>query len=130
MWNHPINFLTAIIWYLRRYKDGEFCTLPHVIELMQVDYDSLFTALRTEKEIDVLINPFVNAYLNDVMEQLEGQIAAAKVALARLSSPQLYYVLSGNDFTLISIILPIQRLFAWATTHRKYRFMEQFFRCM
>jgi len=96
----PINFLTAVIWYLRKYKDGEFCTLPHVIELMQVDYDSLFTLLRTEKEIEVLINPFVNAYLNDVMEQLEGQIASAKVAMARLSSPQLYYVLSGNDFTL------------------------------
>jgi len=96
----PINFLTAIIWYLRRYRDGIFCTLPHVIELMQVDYDNLFTLLRTEKEIDVLINPFVNAYLNDVMEQLEGQIASAKVAMARLSSPQLYYVLSGNDFTL------------------------------
>lgn len=96
----PINFLTAIIWYLRKYKDGEFCTLPHVIELMQMDYDSLFTVLRTEKEIEVLINPFVNAYLNDVMEQLEGQIASGKVAMARLSSPQLYYVLSGNDFTL------------------------------
>jgi hypothetical protein len=96
----PINFLTAIIWYLRRYRDGEFCTLPHVIELMQAEYDQLFTLLRTEKEIEVLINPFVNAYLNDVMEQLEGQIASAKVAMARLSSPQLYYVLSGNDFTL------------------------------
>lgn len=67
---------------------------------MQVDYDSLFTLLRTEKEIEVLINPSVNAYLNDVMEQLEGQIASAKVAMARLSSPQLYYVLSGNDFNL------------------------------
>ncbi|OYX83909.1 MAG: conjugal transfer protein TraG [Flavobacteriales bacterium 32-34-25] len=96
----PINFLTAIIWYLRKYKGGEFCTLPHVIELMQTDYDSLFTLLRTEKEIEVLINPFVNAYLNDVMEQLEGQIASAKIAMARLSSPQLYYVLSGNDFNL------------------------------
>lgn len=96
----PINFLSAIIWYLRKYKEGEFCTLPHVIELMQADYDNLFTLLRTEKEIEVLINPFVNAYLNDVMEQLEGQIASAKIAMARLSSPQLYYVLSGNDFTL------------------------------
>ena len=96
----PINFLSAIIWYLRKYKDGEFCTLPHVIELMQADYDSLFTLLRTEKEIEVLINPFVNAYLNNVMDQLEGQIASAKIAMARLSSPQLYYVLSGNDFTL------------------------------
>ncbi|MGO4770904.1 conjugal transfer protein MobC [Flavobacterium sp. W22_SRS_FK3] len=96
----PINFLSAIIWYLRKYKDGEFCTLPHVIELMQEDYDSLFTLLRTEKEIEVLINPFVNAYLNNVMDQLEGQIASAKIAMARLSSPQLYYVLSGSDFTL------------------------------
>src|SRR5690606_37330517 len=98
----PINFLTAVIWYLRRYKDGEFCTLPHVIELMQTDYDSLFTLLRTEKEIEVLINPFVNAYLNDVMEQLEGQIAATKLAMARRSSPQLYYVLSGDDVALDS----------------------------
>jgi type IV secretory pathway TraG/TraD family ATPase VirD4 len=73
---------------------------PMYWKLMQVEYDNLFTLLRTEKEIEVLINPFVNAYLNDVMEQLEGQIASAKIALARLSSPQLYYVLSGNDFTL------------------------------
>jgi len=98
----PINFLTAIIWYLKKYQNGEFCTLPHVIELMQVDYDSLFTLFKTDvaKECEVLINPFINAYLNDVMEQLEGQIASAKVAMARLSSPQLYYVLSGNDFNL------------------------------
>lgn len=96
----PINFLTAIIWFLRKFRDGEFCTLPHVIELMQTDYDNLFTVLRTEKEIEVLINPFITAYLNDAMEQLEGQIASAKIAMARLSSPQLYYVLSGNDFTL------------------------------
>lgn len=95
-----INFLTAIIWFLRKYKDGEFCTLPHVIELMQVDYDNLFTVLRGEKEIEVLINPFVTAYLNDAMQQLEGQVGSTKIALARLASPQLYYVLSGNDFTL------------------------------
>ncbi|WKK58374.1 conjugal transfer protein MobC [Sphingobacterium sp. BN32] len=95
-----INLLTAVIWYLRRYQDGEFCTLPHVIELMQLDYDRLFSLLRTNKEIEVLINPFVNAYINNVMEQLEGQVASAKIALARLSSPQLYFVLSGNDFNL------------------------------
>lgn len=96
----PINFLTAIIWYLRNYQGGDFCTLPHVIELMQVEYDKLFSILRTEKEIEVLINPFVNAYIHDVMEQLEGQVASAKIAMARLSSPQLYYVLSGSDFSL------------------------------
>ncbi len=96
----PINFLTALIWFLRKYQDGEFCTLPHVLELLQVPYDKLSSVLRTESEIEVLINPFINAFQNGAMEQLEGQIGSAKIALARLSSPQLYYVLSGNDFTL------------------------------
>ncbi|MBZ4033909.1 YWFCY domain-containing protein [Flavobacterium sp. 17A] len=96
----PINFLTAVIWYLRKYSDGEYCTLPHVIEMIQTDYESLFTLLRTEKEIEVLINPFVSAFLNEAVDQLEGQIASAKISLAKLSSPQLYYVLSGSDFTL------------------------------
>jgi hypothetical protein len=96
----PINFLTAIIWYLRKYQNGEFCTLPHVIELMQADYDQLFALLFKEPEIRALINPFISAYNNNAKAQLEGQVASAKIGLARLASPQLYYVLSGNDFTL------------------------------
>lgn len=67
---------------------------------MQMNYEQLFPVLRTEPEIEVLINPFVTAYVNGAMEQLEGQIASAKITMARLASPQLYYVLSGNDFTL------------------------------
>ena len=96
----PINFLTAILWFLKKYKGGKYCTLPHAIELMQVEYEKLFPVLKTEKEIEVLINPFISAYQNKAMEQLEGQIASAKIGMARLSSPQLYWVLGANDFTL------------------------------
>lgn len=96
----PINFLTAIIWFLKKYQSGKYLTLPHVIELMQVDYEKLFSVIRTEPEIEVLINPFISAYQNDAMEQLEGQVASAKIGMARLSSPQLYWVLSANDFKL------------------------------
>lgn len=96
----PINFVTAIIWFLRKYDNGRYCTLPHVIELMQADYEELFPVLNTQPEIEVLVNPFVTAYQNDAMEQLEGQVASAKIGMARLASPQLYWVLSGNDFTL------------------------------
>ncbi len=96
----PINFITAIIWYLRKYKGGEYCTLPHVIELMQTDHEKLFTILRTEPETEAYINPFISAYLSGAAEQLEGQIDAAKIGMARLSSPVLYYVMTGNDFTL------------------------------
>lgn len=96
----PINFVTGIIWFLKKFQDGRFCTLPHVIELMQLDYPNLFKLLKTEPEIEVLINPFESAFRNEAMEQLEGQIASAKISMARLASPQLYYVLSGNDFSL------------------------------
>lgn len=95
-----INFVTAVIWYLRKFENGEYCTLPHVIEFIQLDYDKLFSLLNKEEECRALVGVFIQAYQNGAVEQLEGQIASAKIALARLSSPQLYYVLSGNDFTL------------------------------
>ena len=96
----PINFVTALIWFLKKYEDGKYCTLPHAIELAQVDYKFLFALLKTEPEIEVLINPFISAWQNEAYDQLEGQIASAKISMARLVSPSLYYVLSGNDFSL------------------------------
>ncbi|WP_231388376.1 type IV secretory system conjugative DNA transfer family protein [Sphingobacterium hungaricum] len=95
-----INFVTAVIWYLRKYNDGLYCTLPHVIEFIQLEYDKMFSLLNQEDEVISLITVFIQAYQNGAVEQLEGQIASAKIALARLSSPQLYYVLSGDDFKL------------------------------
>ncbi|WP_346319374.1 conjugal transfer protein MobC [Chitinophaga sp. YIM B06452] len=95
-----INFVTAVLWFLRRYKDGKYCTLPHLIEFMQSDYNDLFPILSTEPECGPYVNVFISAYLNRALEQLEGQIASAKIAMARLASPQLYWVLNGNDFTL------------------------------
>ncbi|HVW94420.1 MAG TPA: conjugal transfer protein MobC [Mucilaginibacter sp.] len=96
----PINFVTAVIWFLKKYKDGRYCTLPHVIELIQADYKELFPVLQTEPEIEVLINPFISAFINEATDQLEGQIASAKIGLGRLASPKIYYVLTRNDFSL------------------------------
>jgi type IV secretory pathway TraG/TraD family ATPase VirD4 len=89
-----------LIWYLRNYQDGEYCTLPHVIELSKIPYEKLFTLLGAEPQIATLIDPFIQAFENKTMEMLDGQVAGAKIPLGRLSSPDLYYILSGNDFTL------------------------------
>ncbi len=96
----PVNFLTAVIWFLRRYEDGRYCTIPHAMEMVQQPYDKLFSVLRTEPQIELLLSPFINAYQNGAVQQLEGQLAGVSVSLGRLSSPNLYYVLTGNDFTL------------------------------
>lgn len=94
-----INFVQALIWFLRLYKNGSFCSWPHVIELAQVPYSKLFTVLRAEPELQALMTPFVNA-LGRAGEMLEGQIASAAIQLARLSAPNVYYLMSGDDFTL------------------------------
>ena len=96
----PINLLAAAIWFLRKFQDGAYCTLPHAIELVHVGYEKLFTVLRTETEIATLVNPFIEAYLNDDMETLGSQMASLKIPLGRISSPEFYYVLSGDDFSL------------------------------
>lgn len=96
----PINFVTALFWFLKKYENGRYCTLPHAIELAMIEYERLFPVLALEPTIENLINPFISALARGANEQLEGQIASAKIGMARLVSPQLYYVLSGNDFTL------------------------------
>jgi hypothetical protein len=47
-----------------------------------------------------LLYDVIPAHLNDAMEQIEGQIASGKINMARLLSPQLYDVLSGNVLSL------------------------------
>ncbi len=96
----PINFLAAVIWFLRNYKGGQYCTLPHAIELIQLEYDKLFTVLNTDAEISTLVSPFLSVYLNDVMEVLESQMASVRIPLGRLAVPSVYYILTGNDFSL------------------------------
>ena len=38
--------------------------------------------------------------MGGAQEQLQGQIASAKIPLSRMISPQLYWVMSGDDFSL------------------------------
>ncbi|MBN8855610.1 MAG: TraM recognition domain-containing protein [Sphingobacteriales bacterium] len=47
-----------------------------------------------------LINPFIMSYRDGIMDLLDSQVSSAKIPLARLSSPDLYYILTGNDCTL------------------------------
>ncbi|UYZ61218.1 conjugal transfer protein MobC [Hymenobacter latericus] len=96
----PINFVTAIIWFLKLYENGRYCTFPHVIELLSQSYEELFPILGAYSEIENYVRPFASALERDALEQLEGQIASARIPLSRLASPQLYWVMSGNDFTL------------------------------
>jgi hypothetical protein len=96
----PIILLAAIIYYLKIYKNGEYCTFPHAIEFLNKPYKSIFPILTSYPQLENYLSPFMDAWQGNAADQLQGQIASAKIPLSRMISPQLYWVMSGNDFTL------------------------------
>ena len=96
----PIILFAAIIWYLRIYKNGKYCTFPHAIELLNRRYEDVFPILTSYPELENYLSPFMDAWQGGAMEQLAGQIASTKIPLSRMISPQLYWVMSASEFTL------------------------------
>ncbi|MBD5397166.1 TraM recognition domain-containing protein [bacterium] len=96
----PITLVSAIIWFLKIYKNGKYCTFPHVIQLLNMPYTEIFPILMSYEELEAYLSPFVDAWKGQAQDQLQGQLASAKIPLSRMASPQLYWVMSGDDFTL------------------------------
>lgn len=96
----PIILFASIIWYLKIYKNGKYCTFPHAIEFLNRRYEDIFPILTSYPELENYLSPFMDAWLGGAAEQLQGQIASAKIPLSRMISPQLYWVMSDSEFTL------------------------------
>ncbi|WP_026215696.1 conjugal transfer protein MobC [Porphyromonas levii] len=96
----PIILLAAIIWYLKIYENGKYCTFPHAIEFLNRPYAQIFPILTSYNELANYLSPFMDAWEGGAQDQLQGQIASAKIPLSRMISPALYWVMTGDDFSL------------------------------
>lgn len=96
----PIILLAAIIWFLKIYENGTYCTFPHAIELLNKKYSDVFTILTSYPDLENYLSPFMDAWQGGAQDQLQGQIASAKIPLSRMISQQLYWVMTGDDFSL------------------------------
>ena len=96
----PIILLAAIIWFLKIYEDGKYCTFPHAIEFLNRPYAQIFPILTAYDELANYLSPFMDAWEGGAQDQLQGQIASAKIPLSRMISPALYWVMTGDDFSL------------------------------
>lgn len=95
-----VIFTSACIWFLKLYDEGKYCSLPHLLELISTPYEQLFPILISYDELTNYVRPFVGAWEGGAQDQLQGQIASAQLGIARITSPTLYWVMSGNDFSL------------------------------
>lgn len=96
----PIILLAAIIWFLKIYEKGKYCTFPHAIEFLNHPYAQIFPILTSYDELANYLSPFMDAWEGGAQDQLQGQIASAKIPLSRMISPALYWVMTGDDFSL------------------------------
>ncbi|MES5004688.1 conjugal transfer protein MobC [Prevotella disiens] len=96
----PIILLAAIIWFLKIYENGKYCTFPHAIEFLNRPYAQIFPILTSYDELANYLSPFMDAWEGGAQDQLQGQIASAKIPLSRMISPALYWVMTGDDFSL------------------------------
>lgn len=95
-----INFLSAAIYFFSKFQHGKYCSFPHVLSFLNFPYEEMMKCLFSMEKLQSLVSPFRDAYLNKSFEQLDGQLGTLRIFLGRICSPETYWILSGNDFSL------------------------------
>lgn len=98
-----ISFVSGLIWYLKKKSEEygkDLCTLPHVITLSTINIEVLLEIMLKDIEVRSILIPFKDALEREASQQLSGQTASAQISLSMLANKELYYITSGNDFTL------------------------------
>ena len=104
-WMSAQQYIGICLWLLRIYtpqggRQGDWCDFPHLIELINQDYTKVLSIVKRQPALDRKARVFVDALEANAQDQLQGQIASARIPLNDIASPALYWVLSGNDFNL------------------------------
>ncbi|MBU1821387.1 MAG: type IV secretory system conjugative DNA transfer family protein [Bacteroidetes bacterium] len=89
--------LTGLIWYLRKHHPT-YCTLPHAVTLVtKMPYDRLMTMIGNDSECLSYVMSVVTAIGNKSADQLSGVMGTLQVMLAKLASPEVFWVMSATD---------------------------------
>ena len=98
--NSATKVFSATIWYLKKHHPA-YCTLPHVVALIcHRRFQSLLTLLEQDLETAPLIADMSVAVELGAEKQVAGVIGTLQNALSALNTPEIFWVLSGDDFDL------------------------------
>ncbi|MGB3779023.1 MAG: type IV secretory system conjugative DNA transfer family protein, partial [Tunicatimonas sp.] len=98
--NSAIAWLAALIWFYRC-EHPEQCTLPHVINTaLYQDYSHVISMLEGNPQSADMVRSIATAIRNKADKQIAGVIASLQIMVTRINSPEIVWVLTGNDFTM------------------------------
>ena len=93
-----VNYLTAIIWFLRK-KHPLYCTLPHAINLaLYGDFRHVLSMLQCDPVAADKVSAVVTSFEQKAERQLAGQLSSVQNLLSTINTPEVAWILSGNDF--------------------------------
>ena len=94
------SVLTGLIWYLKT-DHPEYCTLPHIISLiLHSDIKELIEKVSENYETAGYVASLRQAIKNESSRQVSGVVSTLQTNLAKLNTPDIFWVLSGNDINL------------------------------
>ena len=94
------SVLTGLIWYLRT-EHPKYCTLPHIISLiLHCDSTELIEKISGNLQTAGYVASLKQAMKNDATNQISGVVSTLQTNLAKLNTPDIFWVLSGNDIDL------------------------------
>ena len=93
-----INYLTAIIWFLKK-KHPACCTLPHAINIaLYADFAHVLSMLQCDPVAADKVSAVVTSFEQKAERQLAGQLSSVQNLLSTINTPEVAWILSGNDF--------------------------------
>jgi len=95
-----INFLTAVLYFFVKYEKGKYSTFAHVCYFLSRSYQEMFDVLYTNDELEDILAPFRDAYMNESYSQLDGQIGTIRINISNLSTKENAWVFTGDDVNL------------------------------
>ncbi|WKN44886.1 type IV secretory system conjugative DNA transfer family protein [Tunicatimonas pelagia] len=93
-------WLAALIWFFRS-EHPQRCTLPHVINTaLYQDYTHVISMLEANPQSADMVRSIATAIRNKADKQTAGVIASLQIMVTKINSPEIVWVLTGNDFDM------------------------------
>lgn len=99
-WTRTAVDLFSAIIYFNAKECPEYSTLPHAIAMTLQNEEKLIKTLCINRECAGMVRSIQTAILNKAGGQLSGVLSTLQSGVSILNTPEIFYVLSGNDFSL------------------------------
>ncbi len=98
-----MSLTSAVLWFLKLYENGKYCSIPHMIEFLQRKDSDILPILASYPELYYFTSSFSDALEKEAFEQLSGQTASARIPLGKMATDELFWVMTDPDDTGVDL---------------------------